>query len=87
MVNKIDWPTRQGPTKTTRGCILYTVSKIKTPSIFYKVGINPPQVALKEIQDETIEEPNHLNSNLFKNIKYVNTNTQAETYQPLPERD
>ena len=85
MVNTIDWPTRQGPNKTTRGCILYTVSSNRPPNIFYKAGTNPPVIGLTKVIDQTIEEPQFLKSKIFKNIKFVNTNTEAETYQPLPE--
>lgn len=87
MVNTIDWPTRQGPNKTTRGCILYTTSSTQPLNIFYKAGTNPPTIASSNIIDQTIEEPQHLKSKIFKNIKFVNTNTQAETYQPLPESE
>ena len=85
MVNTIDWPTRQGPNKTTRGCILYTVSPQSEINIFYKTGTNPPQLNVNNITDQTVEEPAHLKSKIFKEIKFINTNTQAETYQPLPE--
>lgn len=83
MVNTIDWPTRQGPSKSIRGCILYTLDPFQKSKIFYKVGNNPP--LLSNAEDQTLPEPQHLKSNIFKNIRFVNTNTQAETYQPLPE--
>lgn len=85
MVNTIDWPTRQGPTKSIRGCILYTYSSNKPINIFYKAGINPPELNTQNAIDQTVEEPAHLKSKIFKNIKFVNTNTRAETFQPLPE--
>ena len=85
MVNTIDWPTRQGPSKSTRGCILYTLDDSKGINIFYKTGNNPPELSLPGVNDQTTPEPSHLKSNIFKNIKLVNTNTKAETYQPLPE--
>ena len=85
MVNTIDWPTRQGPNKSTRGCILYTVSSQSPANIFYKAGTNPPSLGIQNAFDQTVQEPAHLKSKIFKNIKFVKTDTQAETYQPLPE--
>jgi len=75
MINTIDWPERSGPNVVTRGCTL-----IKTTNdekiVFYKVGSNPPQLECSS--DETTEEPQVLQSKVFKDISLVSTQDSEE---------
>ena len=75
MVNTIDWPERTGPNITIRGCTLIKVSDNKSTA-FYKVGSNPPKLFSDD--DETTEEPQVLQSNLFKDISLVSTEDNSE---------
>lgn len=75
MVNTIDWPERPGPNVTVRGCTLIKESNNKTTS-FYRVGSNPP--VLETDTDETIEEPQVLQSNVFKDISLVSKSDEQE---------
>lgn len=82
MVNTIDWPTRFGPKRTTRGCILVCIKNKDEGEIFYKVGPNPPITRIP-FKDVTLPEPIALQSDLIKNISFV-SNSTSETSQPLP---
>ena len=75
MVNTIDWPERTGPNITIRGCTLVKISDNKS-TVFYKVGSNPPK--LLSDNDETTEEPQILQSNVFKDISLVSTQDDSE---------
>jgi|13_taG_2_1085334.scaffolds.fasta_scaffold00062_58 hypothetical protein len=75
MVNTIDWPERTGPSITIRGCTLIKLSDNKS-TVFYKVGSNPPK--LFSDNDETTEEPQILQSNVFKDISLVSTEDDSE---------
>lgn len=81
MTNTINWPTRPGPNKTVKGCIMAVIEN-NTGKIFYKVGPNPPTFE-NNYTDITIDEPNVLKSDMIRNIKLV-SNTPEETAQPIP---
>lgn len=75
MVNIIDWPERTGPNKRTRGCTMVKLSDNKS-TVFYKVGSNPP--IMNSDNDETTEEPQILQSNIFKDISLVEIKDESE---------
>ena len=83
MVNTIDWPVRTGPKITTRGCTLVRVDQhAHASTIFYKAGPNPPAFQVQTNQnDETLEEPLTLKSNVIKNITLI---TRDKITQPIP---
>jgi hypothetical protein len=84
MVNTIPWPTRNGPSKATRGCRLLTFEENQA-TIFYKSGPRPPELSTElVVKDITVSEPNHLASKMIKAIKYVSSETSIETAQPIP---
>lgn len=81
MVNSFNWPSRTGPSKAVRGCTLIKEDSFKNKTCFLSIGPNPPQYDYD--QNEVISTPNHLDSNLIKNIK-LTTSSSEETDQPLP---
>lgn len=68
VVNTIDWPTKPGPSKPLRGCVMTTVSKNNVET-FYKAGPNP--MLYEGAVDITVDEPPALASTLNKGIKLV----------------
>jgi hypothetical protein len=82
MINTINWPTRTGPNKTTRGCTLIRVDPFGKQIVFYTSGPNPPVVDSK-IPSEVLDPPIHITASAIKNIKLTSENPQ-DTYQPLP---
>ena len=82
MVNSFNWPNRTGPNKAVRGCTLVKESPLGQKVLFLSSGPNPPiyNVDLNEV----IETPNHLNSELVKNIK-LTSDTPENTFQPNPD--
>lgn len=83
MVNTINWPTRPGPKKTIKGCVMALVTGDKG-DVFYKAGPNPP-VINESYTDSTLNEPTILKSEMIRNIKLIKPTTQEETSQPTPD--
>lgn len=87
MVNTINWPTRTGPNKTVKGCVMalvQTQNNVASGQIFYKVGPNPPTLS-NTFEDVTLSEPSFLKADMVKNIKLISSSTVEETSQPVPE--
>jgi hypothetical protein len=68
MVNTINWPTKPGPSKPVRGCVMTVLSK-STPQTFYKAGPNPALYSGAE--DITVKEPGSLTSSINRNVTLV----------------
>ena len=79
MVNTIDWPTKPGPSRPLRGCVMTSISKQKH-EIFYKAGPNP--LLSKEAVDTTLSEPGALTSAINKNISISLISKETHT-QPI----
>ena len=61
MLQTIDWPTRQGPVKVSRGVTLtYIDFNEQKTKCFFQSGENPP--VIKFDQNQTIQEPKFLKS-------------------------
>ena len=82
LVNTIDWPTRTGPKKTTRGCTLLRTDPYNNKLIFLSSGPNPP---VYSSPSEVVKAPNFIQSQAMKSIKLTST-TPEETSQPLPPK-
>jgi len=82
MVNSFNWPNRTGPNKAVRGCTLIKESPLGETVLFLSSGPNPPSYNVDA--NEVVNTPNHLNSDLIKNIKLTSDSTE-ETNQPSPE--
>jgi hypothetical protein len=82
LVNTINWPTRTGPKKTTRGCTLLRTDPYNNKTVFLSSGPNPPQY---NSPSEVVRPPNFVQSQAMKNIKLTST-TKEETFQPVPEK-
>lgn len=80
MVTTINWPTRTGPKKTTRGCTLIRTNVFEEEVIFLSAGPNPP---IYNSPSEVIKPPAFTESQAMKTIKLTST-LQEETSQPLP---
>jgi hypothetical protein len=81
MINCINWPTRTGPKKTTKGCTLVRQEVYGNAVAFYVVGPNPPSYA--EVPVEVVAPPSHLEATAIKTLKLTSDNPQ-DTYQPPP---
>ncbi len=82
MVNTINWPTRTGPNKTTRGCTLVRVDSFGDQVIFYNSGPNPPLPDI-DIPSEVIDPPQHIEASAIRTIRLTSDNPE-DTYQPTP---
>jgi hypothetical protein len=80
MVTTINWPTRTGPKKTTRGCTLIRTDAFEKEVIFLSTGPNPPEYSSPS---EVIQPPAFTESQAMKTIKLTSTLLE-ETAQPLP---
>lgn len=84
MVNTINWPTRNGPNKTIRGCTLIRTDPYGDQIIFYTAGPNPPS-GEAQIPSEVVDPPAHVEAPAIKNIK-LTTDKPEDTYQPTPDQ-
>ena len=82
LVNTIDWPSRQGPNKTTRGCTLLRTDPYNNKTIFLSSGPNPPTY---KQPTEVLKAPNFIQSTPMKNLKFTTTSSE-ETSQPIPTK-
>lgn len=82
LVNTINWPTRTGPKKTTRGCTLLRTDPYNNKTVFLSSGPNPPQY---NSPSEVVKPPNFVQSQAMRNIKLTST-TKEETSQPIPQK-
>ena len=84
MINCINWPSRQGPSKTIRGATLIKETVLNNKTLFYSAGPNPPPYEVHNV--EVVEKPSYLEASAIKAIKLTST-TPEETSQPLPEQE
>ena len=84
MVNCINWPSRQGPSKTIRGATLVKETVLGNKTLFYSAGPNPPPYEVHQV--EVVDKPSYLEASAIKTIKLTST-TPEETSQPLPEQE
>jgi hypothetical protein len=68
MLQTIEWPTKQGPVKATRGCTLTYIDFEQTQTkCFFQQGANPPIISFDF--DETLKEPKFLKSKPLYSLK------------------
>lgn len=84
MINCINWPSRQGPSKTIRGATLIKETVLKNKTLFYSAGPNPPAYEVHNV--EVVDKPAYLDSSIIKTIKLTST-SEEETAQPVPEQE
>ena len=82
LVNTINWPTRQGPNKTVRGCTLLRTDPWNNKVVFLSSGPNPPTY---NSPTEVVKAPNFVESQAMKSIKLTST-LPEETSQPIPKK-
>lgn len=82
LVNTINWPTRTGPKRTTRGCTLLRTDPYDNKTVFLSSGPNPPQY---NSPSEVVKPPNFVQSQAMRSIKLTST-TKEETFQPVPQK-
>ena len=82
MVNTINWPSRTGPKKATRGCSLVRTNPYDEKVIFYTSGPNPPNQP-SEVPSEVVNPPQHIEAAALKSIK-LTSDSPEDTYQPVP---
>ena len=81
MVNTINWPTRNGPRKTTRGATLVRTDSYENKVVFLSVGPNPP---IFDSPTEVVKAPAFTEAQAMKSIRLTSTPIE-ETSQPLPK--
>ena len=68
MLQTVDWPTKQGPVKATRGCTLTCINFEQAQTkCFFQEGSNPPVVSFDF--NETIKEPKFLTTKPLYSLK------------------
>jgi len=81
MVNTINWPTREGPRKTTRGATLIRTDHYGNKMVFLSIGPNPPTY---HSPTEVVKAPAFTEAQAMKNIRLTSTSAE-ETSQPVPK--
>lgn len=69
MVESIDWPTRTGPVKATRGCSIVYITDDNEIVQFYSAGSNPPQITHN--LNIASKEPSFLNTTPLKKVSFI----------------
>lgn len=84
MLQTIEWPTRQGPVKATRGCTLtyFDLTQQKT-KCFFQAGSNPPIVSFDF--NETIKEPKFLTTKPLYSLKVTTPKQFSNKIYSVPK--
>ena len=79
MLQTIQWPTKQGPVKATRGCTLtYIDFDEQKTKCFFQEGSNPPVVSFDF--DETVKEPKFLTTKPLYSLKVTTKQFTNKVY-------
>lgn len=78
MVESIDWPTRTGPVKATRGCSIVYISNENEVVQFYSAGINPPQITHN--LNIVAKEPSFLKTTPLKKVSFIEPPVAKEAH-------
>lgn len=84
MLQTIQWPTKQGPVKATRGCTLTYIDFEQTQTkCFFQEGSNPPVVSFDF--NETIKEPKFLTTKPLYSLKVTSPKQFSNKIYNVPK--